>query len=257
MKYILLKFFPVWVLGCLLLSCAKQNTVHPATANLTLINAVAGSAPSLVPNFSGTTDPITWYNTAFKLVYGTATSAYQLSSYSGEQKLAIYHFPDTLAHSTPLFNLTLDLPAGSIHTLFLTGTMTAPDTLFTTDMPPYHPPSDSSLGIRFVNLSPGSAPVSVNITGNANGSEVSSLSYKGLTSFKNYPATAGVSSYTFEFHDVATGTPIATYTVSGIADVANTSNIRRYRNVTIALLGQVGNTTAPPKIILIDTYTSF
>ena len=256
MKHIHLKFLPVWVLACLLLSCAKQTAVPPGTANLTLINTVVGSTPSLVTNFSGT-DPITWYYTASKLVYGTYASSNQVGAYSGEQKLAIYRYPDTTAHSTPLYNLTLDLPIGSIRTLFLTGTVTTPDTLFTTDMPPYHPPSDSSLGIRFVNLSPGSAPVSVNITGNANGSEVSSLSYKGITSFKNYPATAGISSYTFEFHDAATGTLIASYIVSNINVAPTTANVRRYRNFTIALLGLVGNTATPPKTMLIDTYGNF
>jgi len=256
MKHILRKFLSVWALACMLQSCAKQTAVPPGTANLTLINTVIGSTPSLVTNFSGT-DPITWYYTASKLVYGTYASNNQVGAYSGEQKLAIYRYPDTTAHSTPLYNLTLDLPVGSIRTLFLTGTVAAPDTLFTTDTPPYHPPTDSSLGIRFVNLSPGSAPVSVNITGNANGSEVSSLSYKGITPFKNYPATAGISSYTFEFHDAATGTPIATYTVSGITVAANTTNVRRYRNFTVALLGLAGSTTTPPKTMLIDTYGSF
>jgi hypothetical protein len=228
--------------------------LHPPAANLTLINAVVGSTPSLVTNFSGATDPITWYNSALKLVYGTVGSANQLSSYSGEQKLAIYRFPDTTAHSTPLFNLTLDLAAGSIHTLFLAGTVTAPDTLFTTDIPPYHPPSDSSMGMRFVNLMPGSAPVSVNITGNANGSEVSSLSFKGITDFKNYPATAAVSSYTFEFRNAATGTLIGSLPVSGVNLLSN--NQRRYRNLTLALLGLPGDPTTL-KIILINTYTSF
>jgi hypothetical protein len=166
-----------------LASCSKQST-PPGTASLTLINAVPGSTPSLVTNFGGT-GPITWYNNALKLVYGTAGNTNQTGSYNGVQKLAIYRFPDTLVQSKPLFNLTLDLKQGAIYTLFLTGTLTNPDTLFTTDTPPYHPPTDSTLGIRFVNLSPGSTPVSVNIAGNANGSEVSSLPFKGITGYKN------------------------------------------------------------------------
>lgn len=253
MKYEILRQFPIWTLVCVILSCSKQSS-PPGTASLTMINAVVGSSPSLVTNFSDPVQPVTWYYSALKLVYGNWVNTNQQGSYNGKQKLAVYHYPDTSAHSTPLFNLALDLPVGSIHTLFLTGTVTAPDTLFTTDAPPYHPPSDSSMGLRFVNLSPGRAPVSVNITGGAPGSEVSGLSYKNITGFKNYPATAAVSSYTFEFRDAATGTLIGSLPVTGINNPG--SNARRYRNLTLALLGLPGDPTTL-KIMLIESYTSF
>lgn len=249
MKHLLYKKLPLWALICTMLSCTKQSA-PPSNASLTLINAIPGSSPSLVPNFSGP-GSLTWFNNALKLVYGTWSSTYTTGNYSGEQSLAIYHFPDTTAHSTPLMNMTLNLPAGTIHTLFLTGTMSAPDTLFTTDTPPYHPPSDSSMGIRFVNLSPGRAPISVNITGNAYGSEVSSLAYKGITGFKNYPATAAISSYSFELRDAATGTLITSIPVTGINSAAN--NQRRYRNLTLALMGLPGDPTTL-KTTLISAY---
>ncbi|MDO6434764.1 DUF4397 domain-containing protein [Flavitalea sp. BT771] len=255
MNNIFLRQLATCALAGTMLSCAKQHAA-PGTASLTLINAVVGSSPSLVTNFSGNS-PITWYNKALKLVYGNWNSTYQQGCYSGQQKLAIYHYPDTSAHSTPLFSLDLLLPAGTIHTLFLTGTMSAPDTLFTTDTPPYHPPSDSSVGLRFVNLSPGSNPVSINITGGANGSEVSSLPYKGITGFKNYPATAAVSDYNFEFRDAATGALIGNYDVTGINSLLyGFNNTRLYRNLTLALLGLPGD-PASLKIMLIESYTSY
>lgn len=239
-----------------MLSCAKQSS-PPGTASLTLFNAVPGSSPSLVTNFSDTAGPITWYNSALKLTYGGWTTSYQQGSYSGKQPLAIYHIPDTGAHSTPLFNLMLDLPAGTIHTLFLTGTMSVPDTLFTTDMPPYHPASDSSMGLRFVNLSSGSTPVSINITGGANGSEVNSLPYKGITGYKNYPATAAVVHYKFEFRDAATGDSLTSYDITNINTAPAVPNTRRYRNLTLALIGLRGDPVSPQKAILIDSYTSY
>jgi hypothetical protein len=219
------------------LSCKKQNT-PTGVASLTMINAVVGSSPYLVPNFGGD-GPITWYSTALKLIYDTATTTNQTGAYSGMQKLAIYRYPDTSAHSTPLFNLTLNLPAGSTHTLFLTGTVTSPDTLFTTDTLPYYPASDSSLGVRFVNLSQGSAPISVNVKGLANGSEVGSLSYKSITGFKKYPATSNVSSYVFEIRDVASGNLIISYTLDKINLAYN--NARRFKNFTVALVGTPGD----------------
>jgi hypothetical protein len=134
--------------------------------------------------------------------------------------------------------------------------MSAPDTLFTTDTPPYHPPSDSTIGLRFVNLSPASAPVSVNITGGANGSEVSSLPYKSITDFNNYPATAAISDYNFEFRDAATGALIGSYDVTGINTLLyGFNNTRLHRNLTLALLGLPGD-PATLKIMLIESYSS-
>jgi hypothetical protein len=235
---------------CMILSCNKEKT-FPGTASLTLINAVPNSTPSLVTNFSGT-DPIT-YKSALKLVYGTADKTNQNLAYTGEQQLAIYKYPDTLAHSTPLYNLVLDLTPGTMYTLFLTGTLASPDTLLTIDAPPYHPISDSSLGIRFVNGMAGSVPVSVNLAGSAAGSEVSGLSYKNITGFKNYGATAAVSKYTFEFRNTATGALISSIDVADINKAI--SNARRYRNFTLALIG-LPNDPSTQKVMLIETYTS-
>ena len=250
MKHTFFRQLPVWVLSCTLLACTKQ-TVSP-TASLNLINAVPGSTPSLVTNFSGTT-PIVWYRTALKLVYGTVDKASQSMSFTGPQKLAVFLYPDTTTHSTPLFNLDLHLKPGTINTLFLTGTKTAPDTMLTTDILPYYPISDSSLGIRFVNLSAGSTPVSVNITGLANGSEAGSISYKNITGFKKYPATATVSQYNFEFRDAASGALLGSYILAGVnSNVASTA--KRYRNFTLAFMGLPADKTTW-KIALIEAYS--
>lgn len=248
MKHII-KLLPI----CLLLwcSCSKQKSV-PGTASLTLINAVPNSTPSLVTSFNGT-GPIQWYLNALKLVYGKADKTNQSLAYTGEQRLAVYHYPDTNAHNAPLYDLTLDLQPNTIYTLFLTGTLTAPDTLFTVDSPPYHPDTDSSLGIRFVNLMAGSAPVSVNLAGRANGSEVNALSYKNITAFTNYPATADISRHTFEFRDAATGNLISSFDVADISKPI--FNARRFRNFTLALIGLPAE-PATHKIMLIETYTS-
>lgn len=242
-------------------SCSKQS-VPPTPSSLTIINAVVGSAP-LVTNFSGT-DPITWYLGADQIAYNTfSTDAYgnnnQMASYSGMQRLALYQYPDTLQKSKPLFNLALNLPPGSINSLFLTGTVNAPDTLFVTDQLPFHPVSDSATGIRFVNLSPNSPPVSINILGINNGSEVAALPYKGITGFKSYPATQAISSYIFEFRDAATGTLLTTYTADGInntdSDPYFPSKIWRSRNTTLALIGLPnGSGDAAQTVLMINNY---
>lgn len=250
MKQIFFRQLPVWILAFTLLACTKK-TVSPA-ASLNLINAVPGSTPSLVTNFSGTT-PIVWYLGALKLVYGTVDKASQSMTFNGPQKLAVYLYPDTTAHSTPLFNLDLHLKPGTINTLFLTGTKAAPDTLLTTDILPYYPASDSSLGIRFVNLSTGSAPLSVNITGLANGSEAGSISYKGITGFKKYPATANVSQYNFEFRDAASGALLGSYVLTGVNSII-LATAKRHRNFTLAFMGLPADRTTW-KIVLIEAFS--
>ena len=250
MKHIFSRQLPVWIIICTTLSCAKQNTGNP-TASLIIFNAVPGTTSGLVTNFNGG-GQLVWYKTALKLTYGTQDKANQPLSFASGQKLAIYNYPDTMAQSAPLFNLALNLQPGTIHTLFLTGTLTAPDTLLTTDVYPYHPSSDSSVGVRIVNLSPGNAPISVNVTGNANGSEVSSLSYKGITGFKMYPATSAVAHYNFEFRDAVSGTLLGSYDMTGVNATAGT-NTRRFRNFTLAFMG-LPTDAIPRKIAPIDAY---
>ncbi|HEX9513050.1 MAG TPA: hypothetical protein VF939_21320 [Puia sp.] len=224
MKYEHARHLSALLLLATLLSCGKSNPL-PGTASLTVVNALAGSN-SLATNFSNT-QATSW---DAMIDFGNFQ---EFSSYSGIQPLALYQVPDTLPKSAPMFVLSLNLPVNTIHSLFLTGTTSAPDTLLVTDTPPYHAAADSSMGIRFVNLSPGSAPVSVDIQGQANGSEAASLPYKSLTAFRNYSATSVVTGYNFEFRDAASGALLASYTLTPAA----------YRNYTIALEGLPGVNT--------------
>lgn len=217
MKHIL-----IWLIAPLLFSCSKTSAPSQP-ASLTIYNGMVGSNVVATIFTNGRYDD--WFGNAGQVPYGYSL---EIGCTPGRQPLALYQFPDTTAQSAPFYSLAFDLPAGTIHSLFLTGTNTAPDTLLTTDNPPYHPASDSSVGIRFVNLSPGSAPVSVDIQGLPNGSEVAGLPYKGITAFKNYPAT----NYVFEFRSRSGGILIATYAISGASIV--------YRNVTIVLGGASG-----------------
>lgn len=238
----------------LVLSCRKNEIDPPGVASLTIINTVKGSS-SLVPDFSGTASLPNHYANALQLLYNTFQPNYQLRSHRGKQQLALYNYPDTLPKDRPLLELELDLPVGSIHSLFVTGTIQAPDTFLTHDLPPYHPPGDSTTGIRFVNLVQGSSPVSINLTGQPNGSETGRLAYKQVSVFKNYAATAAVSSYTFEFRDAATGDLLCSYTAEGINDnpsVPDTPvNRWRYRNCTLALVANADDTKS---VLLINNY---
>jgi hypothetical protein len=168
----------------------------------------------------------------------------QFNSYAGDQPIVLYNNNDTTSKSQPVFDLQVNLPVSSISSLFLTGSLADPDSLFTRDHLPYHPSTDSSMGIRFVNLSPGNMKLSVNLAGETHGSEVSGLQYKGITGFTNYPVTEGVEEYNYEFRDASNGDLITTFTI----DVRNSQsgnfiiNQRRYRNYTLMFYGKAGST---------------
>lgn len=225
--------------------CKKNNKVQ-GTASLSFVNAIIGDS-SVIPVFTGSNETLSGFSINSRFFYGafkgnsfTGTLSYEVNSYAGRQSVAIYRFPDTVPGKAQL-NLDLWLPVGSIHTLFLTGTSTTPDTLFTEDHPPLYLPSDSVTGIRFVNLSAGSNPVSVNIKGQPAGSETGNLPYKGITEFKRYPATSAISSYTFEFRDAATGNLLTTYTANRInyagSNPYSDFNKWQFKNSTLAILG--------------------
>lgn len=239
MKWFTLSVFSIGIF-CFSLGCKKTPYANLAGgSSLTVVNAVIGSQ-NLVTNFTGsdggkTLSPFIYKN-APSIPYENFS---EFGSYSGTTTLSISPVTDTLL---TLWSGTFDLSHNQIHSLFLTGTDTLHiDSLFTLDNPPVH--ADSSAGIRFVNLSPGSNPVSIDIQGQSNGSETTSLGYKGITAFKNYAATAAISSYVFEFRDAATGNLLASYTLTGVNNGTGTDtspNTVRWKNMTIALTGLPG-----------------
>src|ERR1700753_1094251 len=88
----------------------------------------------------------------------------------------------------PVVVTNLNFANGSYYSLFLAGQSGALDTILVKDS--YQNYTDSSFGCRFINLSYNSNPISVNIKGKSNGSEVASLSYKQNSGFIKYVATA-------------------------------------------------------------------
>jgi len=246
MKHIYLNL----LLLLLLLGACKKETdpVGPGTSALTIVNGLTdvNSISTLFSHAQPNTG--TYYVNLNSIPYSYSRT---LNSYSGWQQLALYQIPDTLATSKPVYTLTLNLPVNTIHTLFLMGTSQSPDTLFTTDILPYHPPADTVIGVRFVNISKNSVPVSVNLLGQPNGSTVTSLPYKGVSAFKNYNADATVSSYTFEFRDKATGELMGSCLLDGINAVGTFPSTRRYKNFTLAFIGAPGD-NAPNKVLVLD-----
>jgi hypothetical protein len=251
---------PVWAILITLValggSCIKTAT-PPGTSSLTLVNATVG-ADTLIPNLNEGAQPLFFYRNAYALQYGTYQTTDEMAFYSGAQHLALYHYPDTTAHSTPVFDLNLNLPVNSIHTLFLTGTIAKPDTMLVPESIPVYAASDSVAGIRFVNLSPGSGPIRINLSRQPAGSEVNGLPYKGITDFRRYPATSNIKNDTFEIRDAIKDSVITTYIATrvGAYGLSYNPNTWIYRNNTIVFVGTPGVTTgkAKQKAYKINTY---
>jgi hypothetical protein len=228
-------------------ACSKENTPEGA-ASLSIVNAVLGSS-MLATNFSSN-GPVPYISS--KKVYYKNFS--QFNAYSGTQRVRLYNYPDTLPRDQPVFDVDLRLPDGSIHTLFLSGTRSAPDTLLVDETIPYFPANDSAMAIRFINLSPGAEPISVNIKGQANGSEASALAYKQVTSFETYAANASLTEYVFEFRNAVSGDLLASYTTTG-SNATGTSpynpNKWRYRSFTLVLAGKPGGAGSEAQTVFI------
>jgi hypothetical protein len=225
-----------------ILSCHKQITIATRVKNssVTVVNAVVNSS-SIVTDFSS--EPVQWYSNAESVGFA---SYYEYAIPSGEVPVMVSQSTDTL-HT--IFNGNFHFEPQQIYSLFLAGQIdqsgqSTADTLLTLDNPPYHSISDSTDGIRFINLSPGSNSISVDIQGEANGSEVSGLAYRAITSFKTYSATNNVSQYNFEFRDSATGNLLATWTYG----------VTPFQNVTIGLCGSPTNNNFPQEIFQVNNF---
>jgi hypothetical protein len=197
-------------------SCKKDGILAPSPlASLNVTNAVVGGAALTL-------------NTSVLTVGNNSYAQFALNA--GQSQVNLYPAATPLS---PYYNQTIPTNNGDYYSLFLAGASPANvDAILVKET--YKSFTDTLFAVRFINLSPNSNPISVNISGNANGSEVTSLAYKAYTSSIQHSAKAAFPSYTFQIRDVATGNLIASTTLT----------TPRYRNVTIVLRGLVGGAPA-------------
>jgi hypothetical protein len=218
MKYnnklnIIMLFFP------LALSCRRSSgpTISPASINI--INAMPNSNP-VIPVFNDV-GPLQSFGEAQTVFYPFSML---YSPLSGMNTLYIVQNTDTtpIELKQKLFAGTLTLKAGAIYSFFMSGDTTNPDTLLVQDHIPIY--NDSSAGIRFINLSAGSQPMCVTMTGNSvNQLEFTGLSYKSISRWNAYNANSSIPGYyNFTIHDLATGDSLTSVTWSYAAFRSNT-----------------------------------
>lgn len=224
----------------------KQEIISPnsTVASFNVVDANIGSSSLFVNVFN---KPVAFssLNSNNYINYGSSNI---YSPVAGSDNITVTQTTDTTKH---LFQGNFNLQNRGIYTFFLAGTSAQPDTVLIRENLPKYANTDSVAGIRFINLSPGSGAVSVDIQGKANGSEAQTLAYKKYTSFKTYKADHTVSSYIFEFRDQS-GNLLSTYEMDGVnTQDPNIQNSVLFNNMTLAL---IGNSNSGLQVILVPQY---
>ena len=195
-------------------------------ASLTIVHALAGT-DNLYVNFNGLrlTDG-TYFSDLQTLTYGFAQN---FGGYSGSQQIGISRPSDTASQNKHLLLLNLDLALNSMQTLFIAGSAAFPDTVLSNDVLPYQAQNDSTVGVRFVNLSVNNPTIDIGLGGNMINSEQSMLPYKALTAYALHSLRSSQASYVFEFRDHESGELLGSCVVD---------EQQRSKNLTLILLPQ-------------------
>lgn len=137
--------------------------------------------------------PVTPYQTTIPKVFITEP----------RQPVSFFAFPDTLPGSKPVMKLQLELEKKKIYSLYVGGEPPSLDTVLIEENFPEITKADGKTGFRFLNLMKGD-PVSINFAGEPHGSIAANVPYMGVTEFKMYPITEGMTPFIVEVRDAVT-----------------------------------------------------
>lgn len=203
MKYIKIKFL-ILVIVAVQCACKKANNAVNGISALNVINASV-NAPSVYVYF--TLSDSDFYLQQSPISY---QSAGEFSIPAVLSPISIISSADT---GSSIYRAMIDPAPGSIYSLYVSGgTGKQSDNLLLRDTIPVY--SDSTAGVRLINLVSDSRPINVNIAGNPPSEvEFGGLAYQQISSFKSYPANMSVGgSYNFEIRDAVSDSLLATFT---------------------------------------------
>lgn len=206
---------------CSFASCRKAETARTPYSSLKIINMVVNGG--------------TVKKGSSLLTVASNTDA-NFSITAGSEQLYIFPVTDSLK---PYYQNSFASVEGEIYSLFLGGTTASVESVLIKETLPNR--SDSSFGVRFINLSPGSPAIKVTLSTSATTSEFSNLAYKQFSEYKTYSATAANPTYTFQVRNASTDAVITSFTVTGTTIA---SGIPVFRNITLVLRGIVGGLPA-------------
>lgn len=215
-------------------ACKKTEIKKPEFSSVTVVNAMV-NAGAVKVNYFG--ESINWLAYAA----GTSTVNYGGSQVYGFKPGNNIHIVQSLDTTKTLFNAKVTENDQDYYSLFLTGTLAAPEVIVKKEaLARYY--DQEVIAVRVINLSPNSAPVNVTLSSSSTVNEFTGVAYKQITEFKklSYPATLVTGSNIFQVRDAA-GNLLASYTLpaTGTLSVATA----RYKNITLVVRGLQGTTT--------------
>ncbi|MES2329929.1 MAG: hypothetical protein V4539_10025 [Bacteroidota bacterium] len=230
-------FFACVALG--FTACKKSTVDITPLASVNIVNASVNVAAAKV-NFTGPVSP-NYYNLI------TATTAYGANTAYGvlantTVPVQVIISPDS---TKVIANASFNFANGDVYSFYLAGQSTAVDTILRKETIPTY--QDSSCGVRFINLSYNSSPISVTLSTAATApiTEFTGLAYKAQSVFKKMDATVANNTYTLQVRDATTLALLGSYTLT----------VPRFFSCTLAWIGQTGGTgTAAVKVQRVNNY---
>jgi hypothetical protein len=205
-------------------SCKKDGPTFTPLASLNVANAVTGGKN--VKLNTNVRDSATLYG--YKL--------FQIIP--GETAIKLY---PTNNPAAPYYQQTNTTVNGGIYSLFLTGTATAPESIFVKDEIPSFS-QDSIVRVRIVNCSASSSVLSLTLGSSPTVNLFSNIAYKSVSAFNgiDLKSRLAVGGNVFQLRNPA-GAVIATYTLPATGTVSIASS--RFKNITLVVKGVFGTTS--------------
>jgi hypothetical protein len=235
----------IWALRIILIflgACKKDNSI-PSYASINVVNASVGAGTVKI-NFGESVSWASYVGTMGAVNYGTnqIVTAFNLIS---DYPLKIVSALDSL---NVVFNQKIGIVPDGRYSLYTTGQTGTYDAIFVKELTIPYNMADSSVAIRFINLSPNSPSVSITLASSPAVYEVSGLTYKQVTEFKNYKIlkTIPAGSLTFQVRDLNTNTILTSYTLPQTPVMpynAVSTTLSRFKSVTLAIKGLTGIAT--------------
>lgn len=168
------------------------------------------------------------------------------SAYAGSYVLKAVNAADTMNILFTSSGKTEMLEEAKLSTLFLAGnTVAGYESVFLKNekLPLY---SDSVMGIRYINLVPGSTGLNVTLSTSTTVNEAANLNYKQITNFKTYPALQSTVPITFQVRDASgalLGSFILPYTPPTSGSYKTSAiPFARFKNLTLVIKGAIDGT---------------
>jgi hypothetical protein len=199
-------------------SCKKDDFTTTPLASLNIVNTVVSGTPIKMRG-----EPNTIINNNINSNFGMLAGSRDLYVYPEVDSLLPYYH-----------NSSINFEVQESYTLFLGGMPTAISSLFVHEN---WTKQDNNIRIRFLNFSPGSPSVKVNLVTSIDIEEFSNVAFGQLTEFKAYTKAGTNPSYQFQVRNALTNALITSFTMSA-------ANVAGFNNATLVFRGVIGGSPA-------------